>query len=400
MKATRRPMPVSAPTLAALIFAAGFASCASVPLRQVEDLVARDALLLESPRDASGMPKALLEATGGKRLVLLGEQHYVLEHREFLVALMGALAPRGFRTLAIEEQGANSWIAEDYCLGRIDALPATTSIVAWRRVLDGIRAMNEGRAEGEKIRCVTIDMNHWSDAFKASLLEMIVASGSEGLRIAASDVLNEKIGGPGYLKAIETLASARIEGLAAIWEKRLAELARLELSSARLRASWSDEAREAIMAEQVLSLASSLPAGEGLAANVGAFHAQYEAFDPGPRVKPMAARLALPASEGGVGRAGMLSVAFMATKGVRKDAIMSAARRSFDLSEARDLSGAIARVAGALDCYLPLAAEEWRSMRVFASWGSSYLTRPGAQYDAYYVYPEIRVDPDATAFER
>ena len=133
----------------------------------------RDVLDAEIVTFAPGeVPDALVDTLSTRRVILLGETHYVQQHQEFVLELLTRLHPRGLRWFAQEMSHAYSWIVEDYVLGRRDDYPDSA-----RRMdeywVEGLRRFNDGVPESDQIGVAYIDMNHAHDALLLSLSWMV-----------------------------------------------------------------------------------------------------------------------------------------------------------------------------------------------------------------------------------
>ena len=64
-----------------------------VPREKLEPIVRRDGI----PFDAGAMPDEIIDGLASHRVVLVGETHFLREHRDLVVELMRELHARGFR---------------------------------------------------------------------------------------------------------------------------------------------------------------------------------------------------------------------------------------------------------------------------------------------------------------
>ena len=366
----------------------------------------RDVLDTEIVTFAQGeVPEALVQMLSGRRVILLGETHYVQEHQEFVLELLKRLHPKGLRWFTQEMPHAYSWIVEDYVLGLRDDYPESA-----RRMdeywIEGLRSFNAGLPVVERIRMRYMDMNHAHDAFMLSLSWMVRRTPvGERVVLLASSVLATTPGTDAYEEAVTELVDRLDAESDALmnefgpWYHRLREAVRIEIRSLDLRKEHDAHARERIMtdlAERTIDEAD----GSAVAINVGMYHAQKRRYM-GTRQEWLGEYLASNAERfGGAGE--LYSIAFWGFDGERLRTFMdrdpqavppAMERPASNLS--RQIAETVARLDGAdrpqsaafLDLSHPVFA---RRMRV-AFTHSPLPTAPGRQFDAYVVFPEISV---------
>ena len=366
----------------------------------------RDVLDTEIVTFAPGeVPEALVQTLSARRVILLGETHYVQEHQEFVLELLRRLHPSGLRWFTQEMAHAYSWIVEDYVLGLRDDYPESA-----RRMdeywIEGLRSFNEELPEAERIRMRYMDMNHAPDAFVVSLSWMVHRT-PVGTLVGplASDVLATTPGTEAYAEAVAALADrlgAEADALMdelGPWYGRLAEAVWIEIRSLPLRREHDVHARERIMIDLAEATIDE-SAGAAVAINVGMYHAQRRRYM-GTRQEWLGEYLAAHADRfGGDGK--LYSIAFWGFEGERIRWFMDTDPQPVPLAIERptsNLSRQIAETVARRDggnrpqsaAFLNLSHPVFaRRMRV-AFTHSPLPAVPGRQFDAYVVFPEISV---------
>ncbi|MGD2105338.1 MAG: hypothetical protein PVJ55_09560 [Anaerolineae bacterium] len=96
-----------------LVVAMVATSCALLPEVSTEELravVERDGI----PFDADAIPPGVLDRLASHRVVLVGETHFLKEHRELMAELIRELHARGFRQFLYEWTQAADWLLADF----------------------------------------------------------------------------------------------------------------------------------------------------------------------------------------------------------------------------------------------------------------------------------------------
>lgn len=385
--------------LLATVFPTGCATADSAAVRDVLD----DEIVTFN---AGTVPDELVGTLAKRRVVLLGETHYVQEHQEFVLTVLKLLHPHGLRWFTQEMSHAYGWIVEDYVLGRRDDYPESA-----RRMdeywIEGLRSFNEALPEAERIRMRYIDMNHAHDALLLSLTWMVRGTDiGERIDPLVADVLATRPGTGEYEHAVIELQrrldvqrDTLVGAIGPRWHDRLAEAVKIEICSLPIRREHDVHARERIMID--LAMRTIEAAGDStVAINVGMFHAQKRRYM-GTRQEWLGEYLASHADRFG-GTDELYSVAFWGFAGERirtfTDRDPQAVPAAMD-RPARNLSRQIAetvarrdgsehpRSAAFLELSHPLFA---RNMRI-AFTHSALRAAPGRQFDAYVIFPEISI---------
>ncbi len=377
-------------------------ACVTPDSARIREVLDTDLVTFES----GTVPDELVDTLSRRKVLLLGETHYVQEHQEFVLELLIRLHPHGLRLFAQEMPHAYGWIVDDYVTGERDNYPESV-----RRMdeywIEGLRAFNEGLPESERIRFSYIDMNHAHDACLLSLSWMV-----RGTRIGESigplvvDVLETHPGTDGYIRALvdleQRLASdrARLEDTLGLrWYARLVEVVEIELRSIPVRERFDNPVRERIMID-LANRAIENAAGSSVALNVGMYHAQRRRYM-GTRQEWLGEYLSANAERFG-GSEQLYSVAFWGFSGERIRNFMD--RNPEPVPEAMDrptsnFARQIAEIVARRDgttrpesaAFIELSDPAFaRSMQIAFSF-SRLRAAPGRQFDAYLVFPEISV---------
>ena len=352
------------------------------------------------------MPDALVDTLSTRRVILLGETHYVQQHQEFVLELLTRLHPHGLRWFTQEMSHAYGWIVEDYVLGRRDDYPDSARLMDeyW---IEGLRRFNDELPEPDRISFRYIDMNHPHDAFMLSLSWMV--RGTEaGERIGpiVAGVLATRPGSDEYADAVRGLARrlgeehvSITDAIGETWYSRLAEAVEIEIRSIPIRAQHDVHARERIMID--LTMRAIEKAGGGtVAINVGMFHAQRRRYM-GTRQEWLGEYLASNADRfGGIDR--LYSIAFWGFSGERIRTFMDRDPQPVPAAVERpasNLSRRIAEAVGRRDgaerpesaAFLELSHPVFARRMSVAFTFSPLRAAPGRQFDAYVIFPEITV---------
>ncbi len=347
--------------------------------------------------DPAAAPDALVARLSGARVVLLGEMHYVQEHQDFLAVLLPRLQAAGYRWILQEQMHATAWTGEEYVLLRSDALPVEVAALN-QTLLDGVRAMNAGLPEAERMHFAGFDMNHGVGLFSHGLLlfqerfgplsqlDALLATTPDSAQYAAAlEAL------PGVLAADEAAISAAI---GADRYAQLVELVDVERRSLPLRRAGDTGAgRELVIRERILA-ALSRAAGAGVAVNCGRWHAQRAPEMP-PWDEPVGTWLARHPEAYGGDPGALVSVAFFAARGERRPSYNDPVAVPFDVvtdAPPSDLVRIVAERAGAEGAWLPFQDPVFSGTQMLANGGGTInVLRPGAAFDGMVLYPHASV---------
>lgn len=385
-----------------LILALVTVGCVTADSARVRDLLDTEIITFEP----ATVPAELVHALSGRRVVLLGETHYVQEHQEFVLELLKGLHPHGMRWFAQEMSHACGWIIEDYVRGVRADYPDSA-----RRMdeywIEGLRDFNESLPEAERIGVRYIDMNHPPDAFMLSLSWMVRGTGiGEEIAPLAEGVLETRPGTEAYIEAVMNLdrrlasGSERLkDALGARWYSRLAEAVEVELRSIPIRKQHDVHARERIMIDLAVRTIDDA-AGSPVAINVGMYHAQLRRYM-GTRQEWLGEYLAANAGHFG-GTQQLYSIAFWGFAGERVRSPADSDPQAVPAAMLRppsNLSRQIAEIVARRDeadrpesaAFLDLSHPVFAKRMPVAFTHSPLRAAPGRQFDAYLIFPRISV---------
>jgi erythromycin esterase-like protein len=244
------------------------------------ELLAAQALYFATPTAPDGVPDRVVAAIAGADVLLLGEEHHVQEHHDFVAVLLPRLHERGFRRVLCEANHAYGWLLDEYVKGARDTL-AEKQWNLGRDWIEAIRALNAGlRAggrAGEQISVGCCDVNHWDDSYRESLAALAERYRSQPLAALVAQL--PATADTAYLPAVAAIADAAAGdparlGLDAAGAAVVTATTRVELASAGYRTSRSDAAREEVLHQNVTAAIDRLAPGGKLAVVCGMSHAQ------------------------------------------------------------------------------------------------------------------------------
>lgn len=245
----------------------------------LERIVERDAIIFE----IKSLPDTLISRMADHRVVFLGEEHNVMEHQELVLSVVKALHAHGARTLLLEGFHAESQWIDGFVAGRLDELPPATERV-FGHLLRALRCFNEGRSDTDRMRAMTVDIDHRVWAFPASLAKM-----GEGRELPA--VAQRFLSESGWTEGRETFVAAvqvdrdaylrRLTELAEVLgdDEVYAEMVDVALRSFKVRGVWETEGEDAAhpLREEVIKAIVDRRISEAdgpVLINMGGYHAQ------------------------------------------------------------------------------------------------------------------------------
>lgn len=134
---------------------AGCDSLTSVDRSELSLVVDRDAISFVS----ASIPEPLINELASYKVVVVGETHFLREHREFLDRLLRDLHGHGFRQLLWEWPQFADVLVADYLGDRTLAPDWTPPVSLGGTLLDAIREFNGSLPEAERIAVHGIDVN-------------------------------------------------------------------------------------------------------------------------------------------------------------------------------------------------------------------------------------------------
>lgn len=136
----------------------GATSCSLLPevsTEELEQIVRRDGV----PFDAESIPDEVLDRLASYRVVLVGETHFLREHRELMVELLRELHSRGFRQLLVEWTQVANWLLADLVNdGGLEPDWEPPGDISAGVLARAIRDFNRTLPESERIQIYGIDV--------------------------------------------------------------------------------------------------------------------------------------------------------------------------------------------------------------------------------------------------
>ena len=122
---------------------------------ELEQVVQRDGV----PFDVGSIPDEVIDHLATNRVVLVGEFHFLHEHREIVSELVGELHARGFRQYLFEWTQAADWLVADYVNDGGLVSEWTPPHDIGGEVITAIRDFNRTLPESERIEVHAIDVH-------------------------------------------------------------------------------------------------------------------------------------------------------------------------------------------------------------------------------------------------
>jgi len=252
---------------------------------ELEQIVQRDAV----PFDTQSIPDEVLNRLASNRVVVVGELHFLREHRELVAALLRELHAQGFRQYLFEWTQAADWLLADYVNdgGLVSGWTPPNDIGG--AAITAIRDLNRTLPENERIQVHAIDV------------QLTDYGGTEGWVYILSELASH-LPDPGPIAAFlqgdhETYESHRtqLESLQAqledgrseliaswgeYWYETVVEMVEVELRSVAVRAiRESDYDESARLREEAIKWLADRrinSSSNGTLINMGSTHAQKE----------------------------------------------------------------------------------------------------------------------------
>jgi hypothetical protein len=187
---------------------------------ELQSIVERDGISY----DGAPIPDEVLDTLAENRVVILGESHFLREHRELVAELVRDLHDRGFRQYLFEWTQAADWLLADYVTdgGLMPGWTPPHDIGG--DALTAIRDLNRTLPENERVEVHAIDV-HLPDY-----------GGTEGW-ISSVSLVEEHLPEPGPITEFLDGDHTSLDGHQALLETLEFEL---ETDRSDLTASWGD----------------------------------------------------------------------------------------------------------------------------------------------------------------
>jgi hypothetical protein len=271
-----------------LVVASFATSCSLQPQVSREELapiVQRDGI----PFDAGAIPAEILDRLAAHRVVLVGEEHFLREHRELVFELMRELQARGFRQFLFEWAQAADWLLADFANdgGLEPAWTPPPSIGG--TMITAIRDLNRTLPEDQRIGVHGIDVllqdYGGAESFLGSLGGLARHLPDAGpLQTFLSSDYGSARDQMGLLESLQGELVAGRSGLVASWGQSwydtVLEMVEVELASVEIRAirdrnyDKSVRLREDVIKRLADRRLQDVP--HGTLINFGSTHAQKE----------------------------------------------------------------------------------------------------------------------------
>lgn len=379
-----------------LAVAAAAPSCAVAPgvsSAELERIVRRDAVAF----DPDALSPELAGFLSSRRALLIGEVHFLREHRELLVAFLRALHGRGFRQILIEWTQVADWLLDDFVLdGGLEPHWVPPEDIGGG-MFAAVRDFNRSLPESERIRVRPVDATLADYGGAASFVKSLAALAKHlpdpgpladfiG-RVRAGTAEPEAL-----LPALAAAVTARRDALVASWGAArygiVAEMIEVEAQSAAVRAMrGKDYDASVLMREEIIQRLVERRLRDSphrAIINVGATHAQKEGLW-GTRIAWLGERLTR-APDPGIGPVLVICVAPARIVAASGGAIIDAGDSRAPENE---LCRVLVRCFPDSPVFLPLTDPVFRTGRVLARVGGEFRAGPlGRQFDAFILLPE------------
>jgi hypothetical protein len=252
---------------------------------ELEQIVQRDGV----PFDGQSIPDEVLDRLASHRVVLVGETHFLREHRELMAELMRELHARGFRQFLFEWTQVADWLLADFVNdGGLEPEWAPPLSIGGD-MISAIRDLNRTLPENERIRVhgadVTLQDYGGGEAFLWSLGRLAQHLPDPGpLSSLPQGDYDTPESQTALLEALQAELSAGRSDLVASWGQpwydTVVEMVEVELTSVPIRAiresnyDKSVRLREDAIKRLVDARLQDLP--HGTLINFGSTHAQKE----------------------------------------------------------------------------------------------------------------------------
>lgn len=150
----KRPLRCIIAMLVVVFSATSCSLLPQVPAAELQEIVQRDGV----PFDAHSVPDGVLDRLASHRVVLVGEFHFLHEHRELMAELLRELHARGFRQFLFEWTEAADWLLADFVQDGGLEPEWTPPLDIGGAMIIAIRDLNRTLPADERIRVHGLDV--------------------------------------------------------------------------------------------------------------------------------------------------------------------------------------------------------------------------------------------------
>ena len=362
-----------------------------VATEELQPIVQRDGV----PFDMESIPDQVLDQLASHRVVLVGETHFLREHRELVAQLLRELYGRGFRQFLFEWTEVADWLLADYVNdGGLEPEWAPPSSIGGDMIA-AIRDLNRTLPEDERIRVhgtdVTLSDYGGGEAFLWSLGRLAQHLPDPGpLSSFPQGDYDTAESQTALLEALQAELSVGQSGLVTSWGEdwydTVLKMVEVELASVSIRAiresnyDKSVRLREDAIKRLVDARLQDSP--HGTLINFGSTHAQKERLR-GTEVEWLGDYLVhkSPAADG--------SVIVLEVSAAHIVAVPGSGNPDSDLaaSPENELLHVMNQTWPDQIVFLPLDDPLFSSGRIPMNFGEIYVGAPKRQYDAFILLP-------------
>lgn len=252
----------------------------------LERIVQRDGM----PFDLGSIPDEVLERLASSRVLVVGETHFLREHREFMSELLWRLHSRGFRQVLVEWTQAADWLLTDFVNDgglEPDWVPPNDNFAG--DIVVSIREFNRTLPDQERIQIhavdATLDEYGGSRSFLnslAALTEHLPDPGPLTLFLEGEYDTKDQ-----QMAQLETLAASLLADRSELvdswgreWYETVLEMVETERESIPIRAmrdrDYDESTRLREEAIKRMTDARLRDYAHGTVINIGSTHAQKE----------------------------------------------------------------------------------------------------------------------------
>jgi len=261
----------------------GCSGVTEVSTLELEGVVARDGV----PFAGQAIPAEFLDRLSLYRVVVVGETHLLVEHRELMAALVQQLHTRGFRQLLLEWPHMVDWLFHDFVNDRELEPDWIPNEFLGGALITAIRDFNRSLPEGEHVQVRAIDVNLDDYGGAATFVEAIQAvsrhlpdpgpiaeflAGSYGMPESQADRIQR------LRDELGALRSDLSASWGSYWYDTVVEMVEVESASVSIRAMRDDHYDLSVrLREDVMKRLADLRLkgfAHGTLLNVGGHHAQ------------------------------------------------------------------------------------------------------------------------------